>query len=168
VTCLLAICLQLGLGLTHANPQDCGIFYLCDQPANLHLNTLSWSAGVESETFRAGYEHLGSFRTDGLVDGDWMHASGSVEGVYTQFVARQKDWWVGIGTWEYRAGVSLKWRQQPDQGGAFSIGPMVSVGNKYLQWNIRVTPARGRDANGNNFPSPVKAFTQSVSVNFTF
>lgn len=119
--CALALmCLQIGLGVSHANPQDCGIWYMCGRqyPHALSLNSPSVSVGGESRNWRVGYEYSGRFgseaRAIATIDptlipcaprcyplSTW-HGSGKVEGVYVQYVVHSGPWSAEAGPWVYR------------------------------------------------------------------
>lgn len=183
MSCVLgALCLELGLGLAHANPQGDGMFYDAELPYVQHLNALTWSAGVAARDWRAGYEHLGRNGTDALVHPDnvpngpryAMHSEGTTEGLYLEYMVRQGRLHAEAGVWLYRASY---WLNQPnaqpgtltvDGGQSYSVGPLVGIGYGHLNWNIRGTPCRAKDMNGNNFPSTVKGFVQTITLRMVF
>ena len=119
--CLLALCLQLGVGVSHANPQDCGIWYMCgpQYPHTLHLDSVSESIGIETEHWRVGYENLGRFTSTAKAIAsenpalipcapkcypisNW-YGSGKVAGGYVEYIVRRGAWHFEAGPWLYRA-----------------------------------------------------------------
>jgi hypothetical protein len=120
--CIAFLCLQVALGLSHANPQDCGIWYTCgpQYPNAFGLNSPSLALGVESRVWRAGVEYTGRFWNRGYAPdtsdpaaiacaprcypvSTWIGA-GKVFGVYAQYVARLPHGFsLEAGPWLYRA-----------------------------------------------------------------
>lgn len=110
MSCLLAVCLQLGVGLTYANPQDCGIWYTCGptEPHELHLTAADWSVGAVGAAWRVDYERTGAFGADARVSNvsgapASYVGSGTVEGGLATFVSRAGPAFVELGPWVYRA-----------------------------------------------------------------
>ena len=132
MSCLLAICLELGLGLSVANGQDPGIWYMDgpQYPHVLHLTSPELSVGATGEHWRAGLQYLGKFGADaraiasndptliGCAPGCYpmstWHGSGKVYGAYAQYVAHWGAWRAEAGPWVYRA----TWEERvPDYAG---------------------------------------------------
>lgn len=119
--CLLALCIQLGAGMSSAGGQDCGIWYMCgpQYPHQLHLTSPAFSVGTEGRNWRAGYAYLGKFQADataiasplpqdvacapGCYPMSQWHGSGRVGGIYLQYVAHWRGFRAEIGPWFYRA-----------------------------------------------------------------
>ena len=121
MSCLIALCLQLSMGLSHAVAQDPGIWYMQgpQYPHELHIEPPSLSVGLAGEHWRAGYEYLGKFRADAraIASEDpaliacaprcypisaW-HGAGKVGGLYLQATGRWGRWGAQLGPWVYRA-----------------------------------------------------------------
>src|SRR5438309_10818812 len=67
--CLLPwVCMEFGLGASHAHPADCGIWYMCgpQYPHTIIDNSASASVGFVGKRWRFGLEYLGRFAVDGL------------------------------------------------------------------------------------------------------
>ena len=179
MSCLLALCLQLGIGVTHANPQDCGIWYLCEPnaPYVQHLNAFDWYAGVETETFRVGYERLGQNGTDATIPGyGKLHDAGEVEGVYAE---RRFEFGMAFlegGLWVYRSGYAVNpgWEPRSDWYSSSRLAPgaIAGAGLRYgpaeLRYSIRMAENRSTDPNENHLPSTIKAFTQTITIGVSF
>ena len=115
-TCSQAAELEVGVGLAHANGQDCGIWYMCGpgEPYQLHLTTPSYSVGLQGANWRAGWLDLGRYGADATATGtdaeaalgaplsQW-HGKGKVRGAYLQYVAHLGAWRAEAGPWVYRA-----------------------------------------------------------------
>ena len=112
--CIAALCLQLGVGVAHANPQDCGIWYTCgpDQPHTLHLNGLDWSVGLASEHWRFGYEDAGNTSVEARVPAfidrypgpmAQFNGNGWLRGVYGMYSLCAGKLCLEAGPWFYKA-----------------------------------------------------------------
>lgn len=68
-TCLFYLCLQLSFGLSHANQQGCGIWYMCGvlYPHDLDISTTYVELGVERENWRALLSYDGRYAINGVV-----------------------------------------------------------------------------------------------------
>ena len=121
MSCLIALCLELGAGLAGANMQDSGIWYMTgpQYPHELHRTSPAASIGVAGTNWRAGVKYAGRFGADSLAIASidptkiacapacfpithW-HGTGKVYGVYAQYVAHWGAWRAEAGPWIYRA-----------------------------------------------------------------
>lgn len=121
MSCLIALCLQLSLGLSHAGGQDPGIWYMDgpQYPHELHLTSPAAGIGLAGPHWRAGYQYLGKFTSDAraIASDDpaligcaprcyplsaW-HGAGKVGGLYLQATGSWGRWGGQIGPWLYRA-----------------------------------------------------------------
>lgn len=119
---LLALGLQISLGLSHAMPQDSGIWYLKDgpnAPYRLYLDSPSVGVGFEGKHWRVGYEYLGRFGSRAITaasyDNLFAHCptnpcatehfitEGKVHGLYGEYIVRYKQVGFEIGPTIYRS-----------------------------------------------------------------
>lgn len=117
---------EVSAGVTHANPQDCGIWYMCGQqyPHNLDLNSPAFSFGFTGDLpykhsgWRAGVEYLGKFSANGIVgpmpDSTFncptsncpqthFSGDGKVWGLYAEYIYHIGKWRLEGGPTLYRA-----------------------------------------------------------------
>jgi len=177
--CLLALCLQLAAGWTHANPQNCGIWYLCqpDAPYTLHQDSPTYSVGVAGEHWRAGWQGLGRTETDAHVPPpvvpvpEFFRTIGKNRGFYVEGVYRKGPFDFEGGLWLYRSTVAVAVNDYRFNSGANSVGPIAgasyNVGPFALALTVRGTESRATDWNGNHQPSPTKGFASTLEVRYT-
>ena len=65
MNCLLALCLQLGLGFSHANTENCGIWYMCGvlYPHQLNVTNVAATVAVQKGNWRVEGSYDGKFRS---------------------------------------------------------------------------------------------------------
>lgn len=155
MSCILALCLQLGLGAAYALPQDSGIWYVQSYEHTLHLTSLDYSVGVESSHWRAGVQSMGRTSAQAIVganvDGttcvgcpvDHYSGDGKVFGLYAQYIWHLARWRAEFGPWIYRA----SWQEQvPDYH--WACGTVWCVYPTYISsaaWSLGVVGGIGRD-----------------------
>ena len=178
MSCLLAICLQLGLGMAHANAQDCGIWYTCSRGSEyvLHQNAGTYSAGVAGRAWRAGVQSLGHTQTDALVAEPGMrsvyfHTTGAARGLYAEALFPAGLLTFEAGLWAYRSTVLSDIGAHHFSSGAAGLGPMfgVSYAAEHLSIGASIRGAENRscDWNGNHQPSPTKGFATTLELRVT-
>jgi hypothetical protein len=122
LTCMLAVCLQLGVGYGHANPQDAGIWWMSgpQYSHSMNMNSTSFKVGAATDHWRLGIESLGKFRIDSTAIASdnpsdvfcapkcqpishW-HGQGRVFGAYLERAFNITSHWTMLaGAWGYRA-----------------------------------------------------------------
>ena len=189
--CIFNLCLQLGLGVAHATPQDCGIWYTCgpDQPHTLHLDGLDWSAGItdDTKTWRLGYEDAGNTSVESRVPafiGQYpgpmaqFNGSGTLRGFYATYTHCWDKWCGEVGPWIYKAHwaetlIGLPGRPTIyEDAGKFAPGEIVAVRYRFndsvdFVLSERSANNRGVAADGGLLQSITKGFTTSFTIQVT-
>lgn len=196
--CIGLMCLQFGLGVSHANPQDSGIWYMQgpQYPHTLALNSPNGLIGVQSESFRIGIEYLGRFEANAAavatndpskvacapgcfpISSQW-HGTGRVMGLYATGVARSGPWYVEGGPFLYRA----TWNEHVDDWrnpsiAGYPVQPVnISSDRTSLGALIGAGYRAGRLEYGigihlcpdrGNEPSIVKGYVTDLTIRWTF
>lgn len=194
LNCLLtAVCLNLSAGVTHANPQDCGIWYVCgpQTPYTLGLDSPSVGLGVETEHWRAGYEFLGRFSSEAVVgalpDGspcggckfEHYHGSGKVHGFYGEYIHHMGAFRMEGGLWLYHS----SWEENvpdwqnvtgaPPQSTTVSQagwhpGVILGVGYDIGRYTLSLNARMAANSHDSYSPSIVKSFATNFSIRYSW
>jgi len=177
--------IEVGAGLAHALPQNCGIWYDCGVAGTrLGLDSLDWSVGLAGDHWRAGYEHAGRFTTSALIYPDacqrsrclpygvWQGA-GRLDGLYAEYVARLGHWHAEVGPWLYRA----DWTERYGRRGAYTAGAVTpgiigGVGYDLGRYTLAATAkscnAEGHAPDGGIYQSICKGAAWSLTARVRF
>lgn len=163
--------LVLLLGVSHANPQDPGIWYVADQPHVLHQNAFTYGLGRETEKYRVGIQSLGKQETDAIVGQAYFTTIGKQWGIYAQ-----RKWSIAGpvklsgGLWIYRGEVDSTISQHYFSSVSWGYAPLVGVESTWhhvcYALTVRGAENRSVDWNGHHQPSPIKGFVSTFEVRF--
>jgi hypothetical protein len=185
--------IQFGLGISHANPQDCGIWYMCGQQYshNLTLDSPDVSLGLKGDNWRAGLEYLGRFASEATAISSnnpalipcapqcypisrW-NGAGKLFGFYTEYVYRIDKWHIEAGPWVYRA----TWTEDiPDywmpnvgrihvnvSADSINVGAVLGGGYDFGRFGLAGTIRMASDRGPDR--SIVKGFVSTLQVTWT-
>ena len=164
--------LVLILGISHANPQDCGIWYVCNasSPYVLHQNAPTFGVSETVGKWQLGVQTLGRTETDAyVVDNGFTGVFRTVGKEWGVSVLRRwesKGLSLDAGLWVYKSEVFSWINDQYYTSHAFGVAPMASLQYKSVAVTIRGAENRSRDWNGNHQPSPIKGFVTTFEVRF--
>lgn len=196
MSCLLAWCIALGLGVGHANPQGTGEWYMAQYDHALLLTSPVAEVALERGHARLSLSYDGRYavrsvvgsNTDGTAgSGPMEHYSGSgkLANLCASWVQHAGPWRLEGGpcllkaSWEERVPDyvywgSGKWNAWPTNLSANHFVPGASLAVGYdrgpltIALGAKLCELRGTDTNGNNMPSICRGVSEGLTIRWYF